>query len=53
MKNSGVGRENGHEAYRAYTQSRSVVLNFATEEESKVMDECVAIFALSAIRGVG
>ncbi|TNY17750.1 aldehyde dehydrogenase domain-containing protein [Rhodotorula diobovata] len=39
MKNSGVGRENGHEAYRAYTQSRSVVLNFATEEESKVMDD--------------
>ncbi|BGP48198.1 hypothetical protein JCM10450v2_004070 [Rhodotorula kratochvilovae] len=38
-KHSGVGRENGHEAYRAYTQSKSVCINFAQEEESRVMDD--------------
>ncbi|BGO91413.1 hypothetical protein NBRC10512_003072 [Rhodotorula toruloides] len=38
-KNSGVGRENGHEAYRSYTQSKSVIVNFATEEENRTMDD--------------
>ncbi|BGP32102.1 hypothetical protein JCM10296v2_003881 [Rhodotorula toruloides] len=38
-KNSGVGRENGHEAYRSYTQSKSVIVNYATEEESRNVDD--------------
>jgi hypothetical protein len=42
-KNSGVGRENGHEAYHSYTQSKSVIVNYATEAESLVNDECVLL----------
>ncbi|GAA5858936.1 hypothetical protein JCM8547_007164 [Rhodosporidiobolus lusitaniae] len=38
-KNSGVGRENGHDAYHSYTQAKSVIVNYATEEESLVMDD--------------
>ncbi|GAA5925147.1 aldehyde dehydrogenase [Sporobolomyces koalae] len=38
-KSSGVGRENGHEAYHSYTQTKSVIVNYAPEEESKVMDD--------------
>ncbi|GAA5882438.1 hypothetical protein JCM16303_001732 [Sporobolomyces ruberrimus] len=38
-KASGVGRENGHEAYRSYTQSKSVIMNYATEEDSKALDD--------------
>ncbi|GAA6040903.1 hypothetical protein JCM8097_003179 [Rhodosporidiobolus ruineniae] len=38
-KNSGVGRENGHEAYHAYTQSKSVIINYATEEDSLLQDD--------------
>ncbi|GAA6053006.1 hypothetical protein JCM3770_002379, partial [Rhodotorula araucariae] len=37
-KHSGLGRENGHEAFRAYTQVKSVCVNFAHEDESRVMD---------------
>ncbi|GAA5865821.1 hypothetical protein JCM1840_006262 [Sporobolomyces johnsonii] len=38
-KNSGIGRENGHDAYHSYTQAKSVIINYATDEESKVMDD--------------
>ncbi|GAA6058641.1 hypothetical protein JCM10212_004052 [Sporobolomyces blumeae] len=38
-KASGVGRENGHEAYHSYTQTKSVIINYATEEESKIADD--------------
>ncbi|GAA5920098.1 hypothetical protein JCM6882_004379 [Rhodosporidiobolus microsporus] len=41
FKNSGFGngRENGHEAWKAYTQAKSVVVNTATEEESLLADD--------------
>jgi len=39
VKASGVGRENGHEAYNAYTKTKSVIINYATDEEGLAMDE--------------
>jgi len=39
MKDSGIGRENGSEAFEAYSQSKSVVFNTATAEESRVTDD--------------
>ncbi|GAA5894193.1 aldehyde dehydrogenase [Sporobolomyces salmoneus] len=39
FKSSGVGRENGHEAYHSYTQSKSVIMNYGTEEENRVLDD--------------
>ncbi len=39
VKASGVGRENGHEAFNAYTKTKSVIINYATEEEGLAMDE--------------
>ncbi|BGP16206.1 hypothetical protein JCM10213v2_004204 [Rhodosporidiobolus nylandii] len=38
-KNSGTGRENGHDAYRSYTQAKSVIWNYATEDESLANDD--------------
>lgn len=38
-KSSGVGRENGKEAFRAYSQTKSTIINYAPEEECKRMDE--------------
>lgn len=32
MKDSGIGRENGREAFRAYTQTKSVIVNLADGE---------------------
>lgn len=32
-KDSGVGRENGREAYYAYSQSKSTIINYAPEDE--------------------
>ena len=29
MKNSGLGRENGYDAFREYTQSKSVIINYS------------------------
>ncbi|KAG8218564.1 aldehyde dehydrogenase domain-containing protein [Butyriboletus roseoflavus] len=42
MKESGIGRENGLEAFEAYSQSKSVILNTATAEESRVTDDWFA-----------
>lgn len=39
MKDSGIGRENGLEAFRAYSQSKSIVINTAPEETSRVQDD--------------
>ncbi|KAI6152227.1 aldehyde dehydrogenase [Pisolithus tinctorius] len=39
MKESGIGRENGIEALEAYSQSKSVIVNTATAEESQVQDD--------------
>ncbi|EIW82078.1 aldehyde dehydrogenase [Coniophora puteana RWD-64-598 SS2] len=36
---SGIGRENGLEAFEAYTQSKSVVINTAPPEESRKTDD--------------
>lgn len=38
MKESGVGRENGVEAFHAYTQSKSTIVNIASAEESRTDD---------------
>ncbi|KAH9943279.1 aldehyde dehydrogenase [Epithele typhae] len=38
MKESGVGRENGVEAFEAYTQSKSIIVNTAYPEESRAGD---------------
>ncbi|CAL1701213.1 unnamed protein product [Somion occarium] len=35
MKESGIGRENGLEAFEAYTQSKSTIVNIATVEETR------------------
>ncbi|KAF9534765.1 aldehyde dehydrogenase domain-containing protein [Crepidotus variabilis] len=42
MKESGVGRENGREAYLAYTQSKSTIVNIASPEESRETDDWFA-----------
>ncbi|KAL4076175.1 aldehyde dehydrogenase domain-containing protein [Scleroderma citrinum] len=42
MKESGIGRENGVEALEAYSQSKSIVVNIATTEESRVQDDWFA-----------
>lgn len=34
MKESGIGRENGVEAFESYSQSKSIIINIATAEES-------------------
>ncbi|PPR04034.1 hypothetical protein CVT24_010609, partial [Panaeolus cyanescens] len=39
MKESGIGRENGLEAYNAYTQSKSVIVNTASSEETRKTDD--------------
>lgn len=44
MKDSGIGRENGMEAYRAYSQSKSIIINTATEETSRVNDDWFSEF---------
>ncbi|KAI0089093.1 aldehyde dehydrogenase [Irpex rosettiformis] len=35
MKESGIGRENGLEAFEAYTQSKSTIINTGTMEEAR------------------
>jgi hypothetical protein len=49
MKSSGIGRENGHEAYHAYTQSKSVIINYATDDANG-KDNWFAEEAGSAVR---
>ncbi|KAA1473484.1 aldehyde dehydrogenase [Dentipellis sp. KUC8613] len=39
MKESGIGRENGLEALNAYSQSKSVIINTASVEDSRVKDD--------------
>ncbi|KAG6335110.1 hypothetical protein ID866_3979 [Astraeus odoratus] len=39
MKESGIGRENGIEALEAYSQSKSIIVNTATAEESRIQDD--------------
>ncbi|KAJ7248522.1 aldehyde dehydrogenase [Mycena rebaudengoi] len=42
MKESGIGRENGIEAYESYSQSKSVIINTAPSVESRVTDDWFA-----------
>ncbi|KAF2645184.1 aldehyde dehydrogenase-like protein [Massarina eburnea CBS 473.64] len=39
IKNSGVGSENGVDAYRAYTTTKSTIINYATPEEILATDD--------------
>lgn len=38
-KNSGVGRENGVDAFHSYMQTKSVIVNYASDDECRAMDE--------------
>ncbi|KAF4619381.1 hypothetical protein D9613_005117 [Agrocybe pediades] len=42
MKESGIGRENGLEAFHAYTQSKSTIVNIASAEETRQNDDWFA-----------
>ncbi|KAL1605465.1 hypothetical protein SLS59_003267 [Nothophoma quercina] len=39
VKSSGVGSENGVDAYHAYTSAKSTIINYATAEEGLVSDD--------------
>jgi len=39
MKESGIGRENGIEAFEAYSQSKSTIVNIASAEETRQTDD--------------
>ncbi|KAF2750135.1 aldehyde dehydrogenase [Sporormia fimetaria CBS 119925] len=39
INSSGVGSENGIDAYRAYTRTKSTILNYASAEESLTSDD--------------
>ncbi|THV08327.1 aldehyde dehydrogenase [Dendrothele bispora CBS 962.96] len=42
MKESGIGRENGMEAFEAYSQSKSTIVNIASTEETRQNDDWFA-----------
>ncbi|KAL7282539.1 hypothetical protein ACG7TL_004010 [Trametes sanguinea] len=42
MKESGIGRENGIEAFEAYTQSKSTIVNIASAEETRTTQDWFA-----------
>ncbi|KAI0660816.1 aldehyde dehydrogenase [Cubamyces menziesii] len=42
MKESGIGRENGLEAFEAYTQSKSTIVNIATVQETRSVQDWFA-----------
>ncbi|KAF8897754.1 aldehyde dehydrogenase domain-containing protein [Infundibulicybe gibba] len=42
MKESGIGRENGIEALESYSQSKSTIINTATVEETRKVDDWFA-----------
>ncbi|KAJ7653484.1 aldehyde dehydrogenase [Mycena rosella] len=42
MKESGIGRENGVEAFESYSQSKSVIVNIASTAESRQTDDWFA-----------
>ncbi|KAJ7752756.1 aldehyde dehydrogenase [Mycena maculata] len=42
MKESGIGRENGIEAFESYSQSKSVIMNIAPAMESRLTDDWFA-----------
>ncbi|GJJ07523.1 hypothetical protein Clacol_001725 [Clathrus columnatus] len=42
MKESGIGRENGIEAFECYSQSKSVIINYASPEEIQEKEDWFA-----------
>ncbi|TCD69876.1 hypothetical protein EIP91_005953 [Steccherinum ochraceum] len=42
MKESGIGRENGVEAFMAYTQSKSTIVNIASADETRTVQDWFA-----------
>ncbi|KAG9017222.1 hypothetical protein FRB90_001332 [Tulasnella sp. 427] len=42
MKESGIGRENGLEAYESYSQSKSTIVNIASAESMRATDDWFA-----------
>ncbi|KAK7060422.1 hypothetical protein VNI00_001187 [Paramarasmius palmivorus] len=42
MKESGIGRENGLEAFEAYSQSKSTIVNIASAEDTRQTDDWFA-----------
>ncbi|KAI0722792.1 aldehyde dehydrogenase [Earliella scabrosa] len=42
MKESGIGRENGLEAFEAYTQSKSTIVNIASAEDTRTQQDWFA-----------
>ncbi|KIM46335.1 hypothetical protein M413DRAFT_441418 [Hebeloma cylindrosporum] len=42
MKESGIGRENGLEAFEAYSQTKSTIVNIASAEETRKNDDWFA-----------
>lgn len=42
MKESGIGRENGIEAYESYTQSKSIIINTTSSEEARTTEDWFA-----------
>ncbi|KAL0573117.1 hypothetical protein V5O48_008839 [Marasmius crinis-equi] len=42
MKESGIGRENGLEAFEAYSQSKSTIVNVASAEDTRQSDDWFA-----------
>ncbi|KAI0353012.1 aldehyde dehydrogenase [Trametes cingulata] len=42
MKESGIGRENGLEAFEAYTQSKSTIINIASAEDTRSVQDWFA-----------
>ncbi|EJF62414.1 aldehyde dehydrogenase [Dichomitus squalens LYAD-421 SS1] len=42
MKESGIGRENGVEAFEAYTQSKSTIINIADAEDTRAVQDWFA-----------
>ncbi|KAH8094887.1 aldehyde dehydrogenase [Cristinia sonorae] len=42
MKDSGIGRENGIEAFESYSQSKSTIINIASAEETRTVQDWFA-----------
>ncbi|KAI0034111.1 aldehyde dehydrogenase [Vararia minispora EC-137] len=42
MKESGIGRENGLEAFEAYSESKSIIVNIASPEDARQRDDWFA-----------
>lgn len=50
FKDSGIGRENGVAAFHAYTQTKSVIMNTASEESTRATDDWFSETKLEDVR---